>query len=53
MGSGRSRVERDEAGEGGRRRKDLGRVLTGEDWRRSASLFLSVKLSLTLKTEAK
>ena len=23
----------------GKRRKDLGRVLTGEDWRRSASLF--------------
>ena len=39
MKSGRNRVERDEAGEGGKRRKNLGRVLTGEDWRRSASLF--------------
>ena len=39
MESGRGRVERDEAGEGRKRREYLGRVLTGEDWRRSASLF--------------
>ena len=33
----------------GKRRKDLGRVLTGEDWRRSASLFFVRQFNLTLK----
>ena len=32
-------MEQDEVGEEGKRMKNLGGVLTGEDWRRSASLF--------------